>query len=567
MLRTQLACMKPSSKRPIHRRSHNAYGEEGSALPAVLVILTVITTIIGAMMAVRLVQFRVVQRDVDAVQAYYAAEGGLERARATLEHDPAWRPIEGRFGDAWTRHGPCGAPGVQCTVHAKAFGGYVLVSARATVGDAEETLRAFVGSAAPPAFENAIVLGGSSTHLTLAGGAQIEGDVVLQDGNVSRGALPDEAERGSFRGEVRLAWAALPQTAWPAFQDRIPRETLKRLNEVLFAEGPWRENLSPAERRPMHEVRSTKNMKAAIEEIASEGARSLKSKALRVVRIRDGLHVTAHDSVFFEAPVSLYVQGNLTVRGPLTLPAGTELIAHDTLRVEGAVRGPESLLYGRRQVHLHGWAGGAAQVLSRGEVRVDGPVHLTHPSTIYVSGKEEGIGWGQRERANGRSEDMPRQDDRFRPGRIVLGRGAIVDGTLLSPDALRNAIGAHSLGRTATDNMQIVSIEEGALLRGALYSANRARIEGRVYGTVVAQEHYFYRSPTRYVNWMVGGQIYRGRRPSGYVAPIGFAHGPSGERVAGPERAFRLIRLSGASPPPVPQLHGSGDRLRQATIQ
>jgi hypothetical protein len=93
-----------------------------------------------------------------------------------------------------------------------------------------------------------------------------------------------------------------------------------------------------------------------------------------------------------------------------------------------------------------------------------------------------------------------------------------------------------------------VVVGEGALLRGVLYSANRARIEGSVYGTVVALEHDLYRSPTRYVNWIAGGRIYRDRRPPRYVAPMGFAQGEAAGPGTGSEHTLRLIRLSERDP-------------------
>jgi hypothetical protein len=315
----------------------------------------------------------------------------------------------------------------------------------------------------------------------------------------------------------------------------MPRATLDRLEATFRAEASKLEEILPAARRWRHEVASVR-AETASERNAYSGETTLKrDDKAQIVRVPESLHVTARDRALFETPVSLYVRGNLTVRGPLTLPAGTELVALDTLHIRGAVGGPGSLLYGGRQVHLRGWAGGAAQVLSRGEVRVDGPAHLTYPSTIYVGG--EGGDMGEAQPA-----------DTFRPARIELGRGAIVDGTLLSPSALRDAAGGPSSDRWGTDRKQIVVIGEGALLRGVLYSANRARIEGSVYGTVVAQEHYLYRSPTRYVNWIAGGRIHRDRRPPRYVAPMGFARGVAAGPRAGPEHTLRLIRLSERDP-------------------
>ena len=66
--------------------------ESGSGLLATLVMITVVSVLIGAVVALHLAQYRFIRRDAHRLQARYAAEAGVYLAVDSLQRNPFWRP-------------------------------------------------------------------------------------------------------------------------------------------------------------------------------------------------------------------------------------------------------------------------------------------------------------------------------------------------------------------------------------------------------------------------------------------------------------------------------------------
>jgi hypothetical protein len=122
----------------------------------------------------------------------------------------------------------------------------------------------------------------------------------------------------------------------------------------------------------------------------------------------------------------------------------------------------------------------------------------------------------------------------------VLGDRARADGTALylppPPFADASSGGRRSAGR-ADDGLVVIA--PGAELRGLLYSAADAEVEGRLLGTLLARRLAAYRSPTHYRNWLIGGEVDPSARPAPFLVPIGL--GPQADRT------FETV----PAPPPV----------------
>jgi cytoskeletal protein CcmA (bactofilin family) len=67
----------------------------------------------------------------------------------------------------------------------------------------------------------------------------------------------------------------------------------------------------------------------------------------------------------------------------------------------------------------------------------------------------------------------------------------------------------------------VLEIEAGSRLTGAVYSSARLTLDGDLYGSALAHDLYFYEAPTSYLGWKRRGTIDRQKLPEGFlIAPI-----------------------------------------------
>ena len=71
--------------------------EAGSSLLTTLVLITVMTVLIGAVLALQSAQYRFIRRDAHRQQARYAAEAGIYVALDSLQQRPYWHPNKVRI--------------------------------------------------------------------------------------------------------------------------------------------------------------------------------------------------------------------------------------------------------------------------------------------------------------------------------------------------------------------------------------------------------------------------------------------------------------------------------------
>lgn len=164
--------------------------------------------------------------------------------------------------------------------------------------------------------------------------------------------------------------------------------------------------------------------------------------------------------------------GDLTVAGPLVLPPYVRLAAAGTVRLVGDVGGGPALAYGRTGAETAGPVTASVHLLAGRSVRVGSGATLRFPSSAVA----------------------------VAPGGVTVevDTGAALDGFAAYAPSID--------GRTAPDGL--VAVRRGARLRGALYSADRAEVEGEVVGPTVTWQFRFYESPSTYVNWLRSGRYH-----------------------------------------------------------
>jgi hypothetical protein len=526
----------------MHLYSTIMHEENASALPMVLIVLTVLLTLVGTVMAVYRVQHQFMQQDIREMQAYHTAEGGLHYAQGQLQQNADWRPSQQLY--------PCASEERTCTLAMEPYGGYWRVAARADEGARSAVLQAFIGTRPTAAFRQAVVLTDAQSDLTLAGDTRIQGDVYNAWGRVQNAPLGQTPFTGSFDGS---AYEVNTQTE-PVFTGYVVQSTLVRLHELLI--------LPPSQARPIAGALAAGAPVAGApaaeglipeggiaEESISQGARAddrstVPSFHPQYIVAEGNTVLTAADTSITRHQSVVIVRGNLTIQGPLHLHDTSQFIVRDTLFVrEGTgrgevenpapntsgseaaggpfpaesavpgrgVSGTRALFYGGKHVELSNWSGDA-QVLSGGGITLGGHTALTYPSLVYVGKRTASLAIDEQGARPIEAPESLRHID-------IQGEAAI-DGTVI-------------LNRTdqGDDSFSYrderVQIGPQARIRGAVYSNTVTTLQGHVSGTVATRQFYVYRSPTDYINWISSGTISVRERPEPYVMPVGFRESPN----------------------------------------
>lgn len=325
--------------------------QEGSSLPAVLVLITVLSMCISAVLVFYHAQYRLIRRDAHRLQAQYAAEAGVYVAMDSLQHNPLWEAT-----DLPVRL----SEGQRCRVSIAPFGGYLLIRSEARYRRSRAVVRAMVGEVPPPAFDNAIRLWDGTSGLQVAGHTRIKGDMVVGRQGVKTRAF----KRRRFTGQVRGAVFRVPDLKPPYFDDRVLQNAIDRAERYLL--DPPEALSFPTEERPLARWLPRDN---------------------RVHVAAGNWRITPADSAWFAHPATVVADGHLVLEGPLRFRSGTIFIAGKTLRVGPLVAGREGLFYGREGVEVAGTVHVSGQFLSQQHIRVEGGVYLRYPSLLYVSGR------------------------------------------------------------------------------------------------------------------------------------------------------------------------------------
>ncbi len=450
----------------------------------VLVMLVVVTTLTGTVMLVYLAQHRFVVRDMERLQAVYAAEAAVYAAVDRFEADPAWRADQETLEIAGITQNARSLPGAptvatgtrvpQLTVTARALGGYLQVHATAEQGHARATVQALFGQEPFEPFEHAVVFGDTTTALVLAGRTQVTGGILTGLKGVRTAPLRRHPFTGAFRGRVHRRRDPLPELDSRLFAETVERfegylamlpDSLSRFPEV------WTGGGSMAEER-------------------------LFADSLALLQAGDGTVLSEADSALLAHPVFLVAAGDVTLTGAVRLAPGSTVVVGGVLRIPGALLADDCMLFADR-VLVSGPSELSGQILARRAIELDGGAYLRDPSVVYIAAE------GTR---------GPRED------RIEIGR-AVVDGTVVYPpyESRSQVEGAPPRGEPTR-----VVLGTQSRVRGSVYNARKTEAEGQVAGTLLTHETYLYESPVSYQGWLSSPVLDREARPDPYVLPLVF---------------------------------------------
>lgn len=355
--------------------------------------------------------------------------------------------------------------GGKMDIETSRFGGLWDIKSKAVIQTQTRKIRVLVGDKSSLDFENAIMLKDSSSALTLTWNANITGDVSLAKFGVRTNSLKGFAFRGKKEGDTII---------------RKPGESFLGLRTAHFdQQKEYFDYLFQSGQLERFKTRY------------SGDQRFMPQKGDTLYFDEDTEWVT-RDPVDLPSDLIIIAKGNVLLNGPYQFGSFTKLIVSDTLLVGGSVTGTELLIYAGKSVQIGGGTDIGAQVLSGGTIIVRDNAYLKYPSLLYSF----------KELYSGGDEEVIRLRD-----------NAIIDGSVIYPYSTSSF----------TQNLFRVKVDSNATVRGSIYSNGQTELEGKVYGSVLTNQFYFYENPTDYINWIRDAEIDVTNRPKQFVIPVGFS--------------------------------------------
>ena len=374
--------------------------QEGSALPAVLVLITVISTIVGFIMMGLLLRGKSLQRDADALQARYNAE-----AAAYL-----WMAADSLiFADSMAIELPDGTQGI---IGSEPFGGYAKVTALGRSGDRESRIQMLVGQRPSRQFEDAIVLGDIQSALHLAGRTKVRGDVLTGPLGLRKAAFKGELFSGAVKGEIILA----DTTPMPVFDAGYIEGQIDSWNRLLSSPPRNARQLAPG-----------RYQAATFADLPSPA----------IYYSGGNIEIISRDTTRWDYPVMLISRGSISIDGKIRYARFSRLMAGGSMTLHGSLVGDHGLFYAADSLNVSGPFNGSGQFIAGERLTVSNRSYLRYPSLLYVRGSiEDGIRSGLLRLADQSVVDgtaiVPRPGKMLERDRlkVVIGEGATLRGAL-----------------------------------------------------------------------------------------------------------------------------------------
>lgn len=358
------------------------------------------------------------------------------------------------------------ANGSTANVKVSPFGGFLDIRSSSTISKQQRNTRILAGGKSLSLFDHAIALGDTNTALTVTGSTNVTGSMI-----VSVKGIQTESFKGvPFRGELN------GEAIYPEDKDYFPT-----LNTQLFDIQEQHFNaLFESDDLQSYESRyDGKDQSNSIQ----------KGDTLFYVGSTEWI---SNQRIHFPMDVVIIVDGNFIINGEYHFSPFTKIIVSDTLLVGGAVSGKNTLMYAGKSTQIGGGTSISSQVISSGNIVIRDDAYLQYPSLVYSS----------KEFFRGGDRDV-----------ITIQHRSIVDGTVIYPFK----------SSSFTQDLFRIRVDTNATVRGSIYNNGQTELLGKVSGSVLTQQFYFYESPTSYINWLKDVTINVNQRPENYVLPLGFS--------------------------------------------
>ena len=438
--------------------------KEGYALPSILLLVTVLSSIILSILIVQYLQRQSTLLDVAQVKADYAALNGINQMLVKMNS----RTAQIRFGEEETQEYFYESQSLS-RITFQQWGFYYFIRARGKEGRITSERIALAGSKLPRLFENALIFTNNNHQLVLSGTTHIKGDVITGRSGMTIGTLPDFPTPRSVPvdGKTKKESSSIYSLQrWQQVVDDLNDFVDQKYIPQVSSESIVRLNTNGISRLDS----STIPQNARIIIVGGRAALSG-----RFIRRSETLFILAQGDVIFQNDASLC--------GCIAVCSKKSIVVPSSVQIESAI------LFSQSAIQVEADASISAQLIAP-VIDVHNSAHCKYPSVLVSSRPADPKGLKQE---------------------IQLENGTQVEGVVVL------------LSKTMRNERCIINLQSGAKLKGVLISEKEMTLDGSVNGIVLTKDFYFYSSPTTYFGWIRSGKIDRSALPSSFLIPMGFS--------------------------------------------
>ncbi len=446
---------------------------DGFALPSVLMLVAVLSILALSLVLVQHFHHTAVQREVSRLKADLAAQNGV-----------TWAAAAKKIGNEGLSY----SDGTDATVDVWSWGVYRLVLSRGTCSKTVSSRSALLGQRQAGLFKDALVYFNPQHQLVFAGEVQVVGDVQAGAFGATLGVLEDTKSLPGFpvTGEIStdasFAGFELPELL---MQINAFDSLLKAAGDNDLAAGGEDAIIQLSTCDNLGEIAGDKSTL-----IVLEGNQDFSGK---VVRQGHPLRILVLGSVNISAGAAIYGPVQVLSTGPMTISSDIHI--------------EYPILYSQKSIETLASCECKAQLISP-NITIGRNSKLDYPSALVSWITPDSIISG--EDTTGKSE----------PRALTLLEGAVVEGAvLMNPRA------------NPLKDPDLIVITPASRIIGSVYCGEKITFDGKLTGTVITNDFYFYESPTKYFGWIRNGLIDREHLPAACLTPVGLVEDDAAFRV------------------------------------
>lgn len=451
-------------------KNNSADSERGFALPSVLLLVTILMLVSLSIVTLQYFRRQISSNGIAKVKAEYAAQSGIAKMISSLAVRKGSLSGVKELNNIYSF-----IDGSEARVFAEPWGMFLLLTSEGRFQRTKYRRTAIAAARSAGDFEKALIFGNSDHQLVFAGSSFIKGDIVVGLPGVTTGTLSGVNTMGNAVVEgsvIRKSLAAISP-----YDSTLLISEIDYYNNLLAGYTSKDENSS-------HTI------------VYSSG--SVSSSGLGKIPDSVGMVVVQGDAALTDSstrqgsPLYIVVLGHVFIRDHAHISGLVSIIASEDIVVSGSATIDQAILFSRDSVRVGENVAFSAQIISPVIILQRGSTGRYPSVLLSYSG-----------------EDVSRQQ------RIVLEDHSTVEGAVMLLQNGKNM--------NADD---IVRLDPSALIVGALYSQNKTTLDGRVIGTVMTKDFFFYQAPTKYNGWLRTGSVDRKMLPQGFLMPVGFSSNP-----------------------------------------